>query len=138
MLAQLKLDEGAKLEFSVAISGTSEPPQYRFVIKLEQFDCVLRCREIGDQVVVDIPPMKHCTTAGDKEVHLEVIIDGKIFTPMKDVINFEPCIEIESKAKPVVKPEDMVKVGTVAVTKVTPSPVHEETEDGYVRISSKK
>lgn len=110
MLAQLKLDEAAKLEFSVAISGTSDSPECRFIIELGLFSLMLKCRQVDDTIEVNIPPLKSITTSGDKEVRLEVIIDGKIFTPLKDVINFEPCIEIESKAKPVVKAEDMVRV----------------------------
>lgn len=131
MLAQLKLDEAAKLEFNVAISGTQEPPEYRFVIVLEKFAMCLTCRQVGDQVEVDIPPLKGIAEAGEKQVKLEVIIDGKLFTPLRDVIDFEPCIEIESKAKPVVKAEDMVKIGPVSVKK---TPVTETTEDGYLVI----
>ena len=129
MLAQLKLDESAKLEFSIAISGTQEPPEYRFIIDLGHLSVMLKCRQVGENVEVDIPPMKGITGAGDKDVRLEVVIDGKLFCPMKDVINFEPCIEIESKAKPVIKPEDMVKVGTVSVKKTTPV---KTTDDGYL------
>jgi hypothetical protein len=130
MLAQLKLDEAAKLEFSVAISGTAEPPEYRFVVELDMFSLMLKCRQVGEQIEVSIPPLKNITGAGDKDVRLEVLIDGKLFVPLKDVINFEPCIEIESKAKPVIKPEDMVKIGPVSVKK---QPVTEE-KDGYLVI----
>lgn len=138
MLAQLKLDESAKLEFSIAISGTAEPPECRFVIELESYCLMLHCKHSGEQIEVDVPPLKNMTQAGDKNVRLEVIIDGKIFVPMKDIINFEPCIEIESKAKPVVKPEEMVKVGAVSVKKM--SPMQESTvpqKDGYLIIKKK-
>lgn len=128
MLAQLKLDESAKLEFSVAISGTTESPEYRFIIELDHFSIMLKCRQVGSGVEVDIPPLKSISGAGDKNVRLEVVLDGKVFVPLRDVINFEPCIEIESKAKPVVKTEDMVKVGAVSVKKNTP------TNDGYLVI----
>lgn len=132
MLAQLKLDEAAKLEFSVAISGTTEPPEYRFIIDLGMFSLMLQCRQIGESVEVNIPPLKSITTTGDKPVRLEVVLDGKIFTPLKDVINFEPCIEIESKAKPVVKAEDMVRVGAVSVKKSVM-----EEKNGYLVIKKR-
>jgi hypothetical protein len=139
MLAQLKLDESAKLEFSIAISGTSESPECRFVIELEEYCLMLHCKHSGEQIEVDVPPLKNMTSAGDKNVRLEVIIDGKIFVPMRDIINFEPCIEIESKAKPVIKPEEMVKVGTVSVKKSS-STMQESTvpqKDGYLVIKKK-
>jgi hypothetical protein len=139
MLAQLKLDEGAKLEFSMAISGTNEPPECRFVVDLGSMQLMLPCVSEGDQITVEVPPLKNFTQAGDKQVRLEVVIDGKLFVPMKDVINFEPCIEIESKAKPVIKPEEMVKVGNVVVKKnPVVAPIEESTDkDGYLVIKKK-
>ena len=133
MLAQLKLDESAKLEFNVAITGTTDQPKYRFVIESDDsMSFVFDCKHIGEQLQVTIPAMKDVIDAGDKHAYLEVIVDGKYFIPLKDVINFEPVIEVVSNIAPVLKSADTIKVSNVVVKKSLPT-----DSDGYITLKKK-
>lgn len=126
MLTKLKLDEEAKLEFDVAISGTTDTPKYKFVLQCDDgVELGFPAKKVGSQIVVTLPAMKQYASAGEKHVFLEVIVDGKYFVPLSDTIEFEPTIEIISAMKPVVKASEMVKVSNVQVRKVA------EERDGY-------
>lgn len=111
MLAQLKLDESAILEFNVTITGSSESPTYRLIIDCcNNFSLQFPCAVVGDKLEVHLPALKGITEAGEKSVKLEVIVDGKLFVPFNDKIIFDPVIEIESTAKHLPKIEDSIKV----------------------------
>jgi hypothetical protein len=62
----------------------------------------------NDEITVVIPPLKHVLKEGDHDLSLEVIVDDKIFVPLKVTGNFEKSLSITAeavnrKARPSVK-----------------------------------
>jgi hypothetical protein len=93
-IARLKLDESAKLEFGVSITGTSNNPEMRFVIEGKGFSISYPCKNTNTGIEVEIFGLKNILSAGEYPVKLEAILDNKLYIPMKETIAFEPGIEI--------------------------------------------
>ncbi len=120
MITNLKLDTGTKLEFGVQITGADSRPEGRFIIEHKDFSIMLPCKQIGEGMEVEIPPMKHVLQAGEFPVRLEIVLDNKIFTPLSESIVFEPAIEIETKQKQVKQIKESVKIVGAVTVKSTP------------------
>jgi len=116
MITQIKLDESTKLEFGVAITGADSTPTARFIIEGKDFSIMIPCKQVNENVEVEIPAMKKFFTSGEYDARLEIILDNKIYTPLSESIVFEPSIEIATKQKPVTVKES-VKVSKVTVKK---------------------
>jgi len=117
ILSKLKLDEESELEFQMQVFGTAESASdVRLIIKSEGYDIVLHGEYVNETVKITVPKMKNLINSGIHECHMEIIIDGKIFNPLSESIEFEPLVEldIKSQTKTVVK-ED-VKITPVKVT----------------------
>lgn len=114
MLTTLKLDEGAKLEFGVQITGASGNPDARFIIEGEKYSILIPCRSVNEGIEVEIPALKGLFNAGEYSARLEVVIENKLYTPLNESIVFEPSVAIESKIKPVTVKES-VKIGKITV-----------------------
>lgn len=94
ILHKMQLDEANTLEFGLQVFGTEESvSETRFVIEGKDYSISFKCDPTEDGVAVNIPKMKGLLPAGVYESKLEVIIDGKIFTPLSESVEFEPLIE---------------------------------------------
>lgn len=117
-IASLKLDESAKLEFDVLITGADGVPNARFVIEGKDFSVSYPCRQVNEGIEVDVGGLKNVLPAGEYPVRLEIVLENKIYTPMQDTIKLEPIVEINTKTKPAAQIKESVKVlGKVNVTK---------------------
>ena len=138
LLGRLDLTESANLEFGLEVQGTEDnPSQVRFVIEGPDYGLVCRCEDMDGTLHVQIPKLKGIIPSGIYECRLEVIIDGKIFTPLKESIEFNPVVEFNVKP-PVAKaaPQE-VKVKPVGFTvtqkKPAAEPVVEDTASEVVK-----
>ena len=116
-IAKVKLDESTKLEFGVSITGADGTPEARFVIEGKDFSIMYPCHKLdsgGIEVMID--ELGHVIKAGEYPVRLEIVIENKIFVPMRDTIIFEPNVEIVTKPKSVKQVKESVKVDNVVVT----------------------
>ena len=124
ILSKCKLDEAQELSFDLAIFGTSEQAeQVRFVIEGKDYDISIPCTRNGEDLKVTIPKLKGIVESGSYDVRMEVILDGRIFTPLKESIEFEQLVEFgvkKTKSEP-------IKEG-VRVTMKT-NPVSEDTKN---------
>lgn len=124
ILQKLQLDEEFILEFALDVFGTSASPSIvEFVIQGDDFG--IKCNTIIEEntVKVKIPKMKGILKEGVYQSSLNVIVDGKIFTPLNESVEFEPLIEfgvIKQKA-------ESVKSGVSVSLKNVKSPVFEDT-----------
>lgn len=126
-IANLRLDESAKLEFDVLITGADGVPTSRFVIEGKDYSISFPCRQVNEGVEVDVSGLKNVLPAGEYPVRLEVVLENKIYVPMQDTIKLEPIVEINTKSKPSTQIKESVKIlGKVNVTKK--SVVSEETQ----------
>jgi len=117
-ITNLKLDESAKLEFDVLITGADGIPSSRFVIEGKNYSVSFPCRQVNEGVEVEITGLKNMFPAGEYPVRLEVVLENKIYTPMQDTISLEPVVEINTKTKPAAQVKESVKVmGKINVTK---------------------
>lgn len=117
-IANLKLDESTKLEFGVAITGTTDVPKTRLVIDGAQYSISYPCKQTNEGVEVEINELKNILPAGTYPVRLEVVIENKIYIPFKDTITLEPFVEIQTTPVAVKSPvKESIKIGQVTVKK---------------------
>jgi len=116
-IATLRLDEATKLEFAVSITGAGGKPESRFVIEGKDFNISYPCRQTNEGVEVEIVGLKDVLKAGEYDVRLEVFLENKVYTPLRDKITFEPTVEVSTKQKPVLEVKESVKIGKITVKK---------------------
>jgi hypothetical protein len=116
-IATLKLDEASKLGFGVEITGAGGVPEVRFIIEGKDFNISYPCKQTNEGVQVEISGLKGVLNAGEYQTRLEVILENKVYTPMRDTIVFEPSVEILSKQKVVAPLKESVKVSKITVHK---------------------
>lgn len=118
ILTKAKLDEAQEIEFQMDVFGTSEQAEnVRFVIEGKAYDISIPCSRDGNTVKASVPKLKGILESGVHTVRMEVILDGKVFTPLKESIEFEPLVEVDMKAsKASVKEEVKVQVKSVVVS----------------------
>jgi hypothetical protein len=98
ILAKMKLDEAFVMDFEMVVQGTAEKAeQVRFIIEGKEFDVICRCERDGDNVKVTIPKLKGIIESGSYDIRMETIIDGRIFTPLQESIEFIPLVEFDVK-----------------------------------------
>jgi Zn finger protein HypA/HybF involved in hydrogenase expression len=115
ILGKLELTEQHDMSFGLDVFGTTESAQSaRLVIEGPQFDVACHCKIANGEVTATVPKLKGILPAGVYESRLEVIVDGKIFTPLKEQIELNPLIEFDVKTKKVSAVKEGVKVTTKA------------------------
>lgn len=86
----LRLDEENSLVFEVSIQGdTQGEPMYRFVCDDDAVSYSFRGIATPEGVRVIVPPLMGKLKEGLHDSHLEVIIDSRIFIPLRVTSNFE-------------------------------------------------
>jgi len=134
ILSKLQLDEESELEFSMQVFGTTEQTSdVRFVIKGPEFDVLLHGIYENGNVKVKMPKMKHIIEPGVHECKIEVIIDGKVFSPLNESIEFDRLVEFDvkkTKSEPI---KESVKVEPIKVTtkSSTINKIEEAIKEGF-------
>lgn len=127
ILAQLELNEASEVDFGIEIHGTTEATsEIRFIIEGPQYGILCRCTDTNGVITASIPKLKGILPAGTFDARLEVVVDGKFFTPLKESIEFKPMVEFDihsAKAKPVTDLKVETKNVTVRVVEKAPEPV---------------
>ena len=97
-IATIKLDETAQLEFDIQVSGMSDKIEStRFVIEGKDFDIICKTDITPEgSSRVHIPRLKGLFESGIHQARLEVIIDNKVFVPLRETIEFETLVEVKS------------------------------------------
>lgn len=114
-IASIKLDESAKLEFSVVIAGAVSEPTGRLIIEGEHFDISFPCTYTNGTMIAEINELKGILPIGKKPVRLEVFVEGKVYTPLNEQIEFLPGVEVKSKPKQVKVNESKISVASINV-----------------------
>lgn len=130
ILGKLALNEAQTMSFGINVFGTTEQPSsIRFIIESEKFDIVCKCRQIGEDLEVDIPELKGILEAKEYATRLEVIIGDKIFTPLKESIEFKPLVEFGVQKKRIETKNEGVEIKVNATsTEVKKSPLQEKID----------
>jgi len=134
ILSKLQLNEESELEFSMQVFGTAEQTSdIRFVIEGPDYDIILHGLYENGNVKVKIPKLKNILQSGVHECKMEVIIDGKVFSPLSESIEFEPLVEFDikkTKSEPI---KESVTVDAIKVTTKNPmvNKIDEAINQGY-------
>jgi hypothetical protein len=115
ILGKLELTENTDMAFGLDVFGTTESAQSaRLVIEGPQFDVSCHCKIENGEVIATIPKLKGILQAGVYESRLEVVVDGKLFCPLREQIELNPLIEFDVKTKKISAVKEGVKVTTRA------------------------
>jgi hypothetical protein len=134
ILGKIELTEQSDLEFGLEIQGTIEKTSsIRFVIEGPDFDVSCKCKENSGTVTAIIPKLKGILPSGVYESRLEIIIDGKIFTPLRESIELNPLVEfgLSKPALTQVKEGVKFKVKTPIVAKES----HVSSRDKQIQLA---
>lgn len=111
ILGKLDLTESAEMEFEAEIFGTADKPSsIRFVIEGPDFELGCKVIEEGNTIKVQVPKLKGILASGVYESRLEVVINDKLFVPMRESIEFNPNVELDIKTKGVTSIKEGVKI----------------------------
>jgi hypothetical protein len=111
ILGKFKLDEEVTMDFGLEIYGSTEQPsKVKFNIEGIDYDISCKCEQTEDGVKVRIPKLKGIIPPGVYEANLSVELDGKIFFPLSESIEFEQLIEMDAKKKKSTSVKEGVKV----------------------------
>jgi hypothetical protein len=129
ILGKIQLNEAQSIDFGMSVFGTTEQPtDIRFVIEGEKFDIVCKCKQVGETLSVDIPELKGILESKEYKTRLEVIIGDKIFTPLKESIEFLPLVEFGLQKKEIRTVKESVEVTVKASSKDVKNPLQENLD----------
>lgn len=134
LLSKLKLDEENELEFSLQIYGTSDQTKsVKFVIEGDDYSVSFPGEYSNGNVKVRIPKMKNVIPSGVHECRMEVVVGDKIFSPLKESIEFEQLIEVNASTTKVETMKEEVKVEHIKMTSksIKPTKIDEAKKQGY-------
>jgi len=96
----LDLDKENELIFKIAIEGTrSADTRSRLLLESDEYSLVFPTSSEGDgQISVVIPPLEKVIKEGSYNCSLEVIVDDKIFTPIKIGTEFKKSLKIVAES----------------------------------------
>jgi hypothetical protein len=101
----LHLDEDNELTFRVSLEGTDQAElRYQFVLEGDRVEYGFPGSiDKGGEITVIVPPMKRALNEGAFSSRLEVIVDDRIFTPLRMISQLKASVKIqaESVARPV-------------------------------------
>lgn len=103
MITKIKLDESMKLEFGVSVSGAEGKPESRFIIEGKDFDILVKANQVGENFIVDVPQLKGILESGEHPTRFEVILDGKLYTPLRENMMFAPAVKIRTESKQLIE-----------------------------------
>ena len=99
------------------VFGTAEQTSdIRLVIEGSEYDIILHGIYENGNVKIKVPKLKGIMSSGVHECKMEVIIDGKVFSPLQESIEFEPLVEFDvqkTKSAPI---KESVTVAPIKVT----------------------
>jgi hypothetical protein len=96
----LMLDNDNELRFKVSIEGTRPGTSVcRLMLEGPEMSYSFKGQQTPDnEVVVNIPSMKGIIKEGVYDVHLEVVVDDRIFIPLEMKTNFEKSVSVTAEA----------------------------------------
>jgi len=96
----LDLDKENELVFKLSIEGTKPAStKTRFLLESSDYSLVFPAsNSSGGEVIVVIPPLENVLREGVHSGTLEVLVDDRVFTPIKIDTNFEKSVSVVAEA----------------------------------------
>jgi hypothetical protein len=125
----LDIDKENELVFKVSIEGTKPArPTSRFLLESKDFSIMFPTQShVGNEVTILIPCMEKILKEGSYVGTLEVIIDDRVFTPIKVDTKFEKSINV--MAESVVNKRKETKVSVDSVVAVNKPKIKNQDKD---------
>lgn len=100
----LHLDEDNELTFKVSLEGTDQADlRYQFVLEGDRVEYGFPGSiDKNGEITVIVPPMKRALNEGAFSSRLEVIVDDRIFTPLRMISQLKASVKIQAES--VLKP----------------------------------
>ena len=143
----LEIGKANEITFKVAINGTSATPQVRLVIETPDAELGFNCNQ-GDDYWFSQVFIPEDTKAGDYTMRVEVVINNRLFTPVKKTVTIANSIKITTEnvtlPTPTQTPDQTSKWedegGALPAVKELPKPISPEkisvTPDPHAFIGS--
>ena len=132
----LDLDKENELIFKLSVEGTKPATvKNRLLLETNDFSLVFPAKSLEDgDISISIPPLENMIPEGLYVGSLEVIIDDKVFTPMKIQADFKKSVKVVAEvvtrreSAPRVSVSSVVTVNKATVdTTVRPTNTHART-----------
>lgn len=95
----IQLNESNKLEFSMSIkNATGNLDKACLYIECAGYDIVLPIIVEEDKAIVNVPVLENIVEPGKRNIRMEVVLGGVLYTPFKDVLEFAapPSFKVET------------------------------------------
>jgi hypothetical protein len=132
----LHLDEDNELTFRVSLEGTDQADlRYQFVLEGDRVEYGFPGSiDKSGEITVIVPPMKRALNEGAFSSRLEVIVDDRIFTPLRMISQLKASVKIQAEsvsrpvmAEPTVGGATLVESSVKTRTKSDLSPVRSKS-----------
>jgi hypothetical protein len=96
----LHLDEDNELTFRVSLEGTDQAElRYQFILEGDRVEyCFPGSIDKRGEITVIVPPMKRALNEGAFSSRLEVIVDDRIFTPLRMISQLKASVKIQAES----------------------------------------
>lgn len=112
-MVKINLKEGTDLEFDMLIEGNiNKLESLGLCIQEDRFEIKLPCVFANSKVSCSIPILEGIVLPGEKNISLEVVIDGKVYRPFEQTVEFEKPVSIQTQLSTI---EESVKEPVVAM-----------------------
>lgn len=132
---EIPIDQDNELRFAVTVEGTENADlDYRFIVEGESMSYCMPGRPAGHgEILVYVPSLKKTIREGVYNTRLEVLVDDRIFVPLKMTAHMKESVKVTAEAltKPTVKVTPVVKATVISESRpqqkepkpiVTPAP----------------
>lgn len=132
----LHLDEDNELTFRVSLEGTDQADlRYQFILEGDRVEYSFPGSiDKSGEITVIVPPMKRALNEGAFSSRLEVIVDDRIFTPLRMISQLKASVKIQAESiarptvpKPSVGGASLVESTVKTRTKSDVSPVRSKS-----------
>lgn len=128
-MVKINLKEGTDLEFDMLIEGNiNKLESLGLCIQEDKFELKLPCVFANSKVSCSIPILEGIVLPGEKTISLEVVIDGKVYRPFEQTVEFEKPVSIQTHLATIEESTKTPVVAMRAMSVVKKQPVVETQE----------
>lgn len=138
---ELRLDETNELLFGVEIQGAkSQKSVFRIVCEGRQgLELMFQGAPTPEgEVLFQIPPLQEFIDPGQTNLHLEVIVDNKLFVPMNLTAEFDYSTKVVAESVKVINQTDKSALTTAKLIRVGTQPTLESVSIEQTATDSKE
>lgn len=118
-MVKINLKEGTELEFDMLIEGNiTKLESLGLCIQEDQFELKLPCVFSNSKITCYVPVLEGIVSPGEKNISLEIVIDGKVYKPFEQSIEFEKPLSIKTQLHTIEESSKKPNVSMVSMSMV--------------------